>query len=698
MSPEPPDFGNRRTSNRTLASPATVLGQSLVAATNFFEIDFETLIDFKFLSPSTINMRFTDPTFFDFHSTNPRRTPMLHFAMLIIAIIAGGFLPIAPQTAVAGQSITPPEGGSDVVSFGSEHTIDFEFENVQAESQWTTDPKRSFDNVYSIEADTRFSDPKNMRLRIPVTGQVNKGDVVLVSFWFLRPGAGGQPSNAYLYVDAAENITTWEKQLSGYREWTQSVRSFVATEDFDTQQACVRMHLGEAGPKIQIADFRLVNYGPEKDIATLPRSTILYRGREKDAAWRKEALQRIEEIRKGDLKVNVVDAQGQSVPNAKVHVAMQQHAFGFGNAVNSEMLGAPEADFPIIPKRKIKVTWEEAKTYRDVVKKYFDRVTFESELRPHNWKMLNSAGKSWQRKKRIFNDHTIPWLIENNIAARGHYIAWAPMDFNAVEKEFVGNPEAHRAWLWEHMADVLPATADYVTEWDTINHIIGWGKHTYEKEYGSPKIYADILSEARRLAPQATHAINEGKVLPDGYKREPYKKIIRYLTQEGQAPDIVGFMAHFGLQSLTPPEELLKVYDEFGEIAPQLQLSEFDVEAGDDDQLQADYYRDVMIASFSHPNFVAIVQWGFWEKVHWKPAAALWREDWTLKPAGEVFVDLVANQWWTDEVCQSDTDGQCQLRAFLGDYKITVEKDGVTKTVDAVVTSDGTAVRVELSE
>ncbi|WP_341231845.1 trehalase-like domain-containing protein, partial [Nocardioides salarius] len=43
--------------------------------------------------------------------------------------------------------------------------------------------------------------------------------------------------------------------------------------------------------------------------------------------------------------------------------------------------------------------------------------------------------------------------------------------------------------------------------------------------------------------------------------------------------------------------------------------AEFDVEAGDDDQLQADYFRDVMIATFSHPNFEAIVQWGFWESM-----------------------------------------------------------------------------------
>lgn len=624
-----------------------------------------------------------------------RRVRIARTAIALMSLVC--LFSIAPGTAIASdQGISPPPGGQDVAPFGPDNPINFKVENVEATGNWITEKEMPFTDLYSITSDTRFSDPKNMQLRVPVTGSVSKGDVILISFWMKRPGAGGQPNNVYLFVDASSDVTSWEYHLSAYRNWTQSVRSFVATEDFDPAEAEVRIDLGEAGTQVQVADLRLVNYGSDYDASTLPRSTILYKGREADAPWRKEALARIEKIRKGDLTVNIVDADGQPVSNANVHVAMQQHAFGFGNAVNSEVLGAQEKDFPINPKRKIVVTHDEAKKYREVVKKYFDRVTFESELRPHNWKMLKSDKGAWRRKNRIFTKNTVPWLIENNIAARGHYIAWAPMDFNAVEKQFVGDPEAHRAWLWEHMADVLPATADFVTEWDTINHIIGWGKHTYEKEYGSPKIYAEILAEARRLAPQATHAINEGKVLPDGYKRKPYKKIIRFLNEQGQSPDIVGFMGHFGLQSLTPPEELLQVYDEFGEIAPKLQLSEFDVEAGDDEQLQADYYRDVMIASFSHPNFVAIVQWGFWEKMHWKPAAALWRDDWTLKPSGEVFVDLVANQWWTDEVCQSDDQGQCQLRGFLGDYKITIEKDGVTQTVDAVVTTGGTTVQVQL--
>jgi GH35 family endo-1,4-beta-xylanase len=246
------------------------------------------------------------------------------------------------------------------------------------------------------------------------------------------------------------------------------------------------------------------------------------------------------------------------------------------------------------------------------------------------------------------------------------------------------------------MADVLPRTSGFVTEWDTINHIVGWGKHTYEIEYGGLEIYADLMKEARRLAPNARHSINEGRVLPNGYKREAYKRVIRFLNEHGQAPDAVGFMAHFDVTTLTPPEELLEVFDDFAEIAPRLQLSELDVDAGDDEQLQADYFRDVLIASFSHPNFVGIVQWGFWESAHWKPAAALWRSDWSLKPSGEVFVDLVTRKWWTDEEITTDQGGKGQVRGFLGEYDVGVEYNGSTVSEKVLLKNGGTLVRVVL--
>jgi hypothetical protein len=127
-------------------------------------------------------------------------------------------------------------------------------------------------------------------------------------------------------------------------------------------------------------------------------------------------------------------------------------------------------------------------------------------------------------------------------------------------------------------------------------------------------------------------------------------------------------------------------------------LSEFDVDAGDDGELQADYYRDVMLASFSHPNFNAIVQWGFWENAHWKPHAALWRKDWTLKPAGKVYVDLVKNQWWTNESVQTNASGQGKLRGFKGDYEVSLTRNGGVVTRSVTLGARGARVILQVGE
>ena len=599
----------------------------------------------------------------------------------------------------AEDPIVPPNGGRDLLAFNKDADIEFIHSNVSATSKWVAMEDMPFSSAYAIDSDTRFSAPTNMQVVVPLASAIKKGDVVLLSFWIRRPNAGGQPNNVYLNVQSGNDAPLYQYQLGAYRAWKQHVRSFVAPSDCNPAHGKMSILLGEAGRKAEIAELHLINYGPDYDIASLPRSTVNYKGRKPDAQWRKDALARIEKIRKADMTIEVVDADGKPVSAAKVKIQMQHHAFGFGNVVNAYLLGADQSKFPYTKVRngkKIVSTWEEAKQYRQTIKDNFNWVTFESELRPHIWKKQMGSSPDGKELRKVLAEGAVPFLQINQIGIRGHYLSWGAMDFNDMEKQFVGDPDAHRKWLWDHMADVIPKTSDYVTEWDTINHIIAWGKHTYEAEYGSMQIYADIMKEARRLAPDAGHAINEGKVLPNGYKREPYKRVIRFLNEQGQAPDTVGFMGHFGLTTLTPPEELLEVYDNFAEIAPRLQLSEFDVEAGDDDQLQADYYRDVMIASFSHPNFVSIVQWGFWENAHWKPAAALWRKDWSLKPAGKVFVDLIKNQWWTDESTTTNKAGSCHVRGFLGDYMVSVEHDGHTATEKLKLTGDGASIRIQL--
>lgn len=595
----------------------------------------------------------------------------------------------AEESVVGFRVIVPPTGGVDLVDFSPAASPELRTREVVASADWEVSEGAHADSCYRVVIDRRITAPENVRASVALTGSIDAGDVLLVSFWVNRPNAGGRPSELSVSIGSRESKSEFQYSTAGYREWTQHVRSFTASRDLDPANAHVTFDLGKAGEVVQIADFRLINYGPDRDIASLPRSRVTYDGQELDAAWRVAALERIRRERMADLSVAVVNVDGQPVPGASVRVEMQQHAFGFGCAVDSDLLGASEGEFPLVHKRGAELTWEDAQAYRQTVSGHFNQATFEAALRPAVWSLMQSGSPDWSGRRARLLDGSLPWLRREGIVVRGHYLGWAPMDFNAIEKTFVGKPVAHREWLWAHMADILGETGRAIDEWDTINHIVGWGKHTYEKEYGSPQVYADILAEARRLAPHAIHTINEGKVLPDGYKREPYLRIIRELNERGQSPDSVGFMAHFGLTTLTPPEELLQVYDSFAEVASRLQLTELDVDVGDDEHLQADYLRDVLIASFSHPSFVAINQWGFWETAHWKPQAALWRTDWTLKPAGQVFIDLVRRQWWTDESLVTDDGGECRLRAFLGRYRVNVEHEGRQSVTELSLSREG---------
>ncbi len=76
---------------------------------------------------------------------------------------------------------------------------------------------------------------------------------------------------------------------------------------------------------------------------------------------------------------------------------------------------------------------------------------------------------------------------------------------------------------------------------------------------------------------------------------------------------------------------------------------------------------------FSHPSVGVLQQWGFYEPVHWRPRAALFRKDWSPKPNGRAFLDLVFKQWWTDQKGITDSEGSYKLRAFHGDYEVTVK-------------------------
>ena len=171
-----------------------------------------------------------------------------------------------------------------------------------------------------------------------------------------------------------------------------------------------------------------------------------------------------------------------------------------------------------------------------------------------------------------------------------------------------------------------------------------------------------------------------------------YEKTIKYLIDNGAPLGGIGLQSHFS-QVLTSPATAYKIIDRFAKFKLPLAVTEFDVNV-EDEQLQADYLRDYLTITFSHPAIREFVMWGFWEGDHWIPDAAMYRKDWTMKPNGKMWRDLVYGQWWTRAKGVTSATGDYKVRGFQGDYLVTVQANGHTKTVRTSIPAAGRNLQI----
>ena len=126
-----------------------------------------------------------------------------------------------------------------------------------------------------------------------------------------------------------------------------------------------------------------------------------------------------------------------------------------------------------------------------------------------------------------------------------------------------------------------------------------------------------------------------------------------------------------------------------------VEITEYDLNTRDD-KAQGEFTRDIVTAWFAHPQSKGFTMWGFWEGRHWRPRAALLRKDWSLKPNGSAYLDLVFGEWWTDVRGESSADGKFAVRGFKGTYLVEVTSGGFTKSTPATLTGEGTTLIVTL--
>lgn len=506
-----------------------------------------------------------------------------------------------------------------------------------------------------------------MTIQISNTLALQEDDMLVAEFW--ARVVEGPRDGGYTRFVFERNSDPYTKSafppILLERKWKRYSYTFTSKETYAPNQAQATFYFGYKPQIVEIGGFSVKSFGRRE----LP--PVTYEGRDANARWRKHAEARIERIRKGNLSVVVTDQQGRAIPNAEVQVRMQRHAFGFGSVANS---------------RWIFDTSTNGEIYRQKLRTLFNQSVPEGETKWNWW--------DWEEGRETYTFPMIKWLNENGLPVRGHNLIWPswwmmPDDVAALQND----PAALRRRIDEHILDESSGLRGQVIDWDVINE--PYGNFSVMKVLGYDEM-ARWFKIAKQGDPDAVLYLNENYLMEQyAYgkrQNEFYLDLIRNLQAQGAPVEGMGFQGHFD-RALTNPEDLLKVWDRYAALGVRLKVTEFDINITDE-QAQADYTRDFLIAAFSHPQMEAVLHWGFWEGSHWLPDAALYREDWSEKPNGAAYRDLVFNKWWTNTNGWTNGAGRYNVRGFLGDYEVTINVNGVTNVIRTSLTREGTQINV----
>ncbi|MFB6162588.1 MAG: endo-1,4-beta-xylanase [Halococcoides sp.] len=418
--------------------------------------------------------------------------------------------------------------------------------------------------------------------------------------------------------------------------------------------------------------------------------------------WEQRADQRIAENQMGDIEVVVEDTEGRPVPNAEVSVVMQAHDYGFGTAVNARV-------------------WDQKTDeddYRQWIPELFNTAVLENG---HKWKFWeNNTDRA---------DRCTQWLIDRGLYVRGHTCVWGRTGVGAIPNDVqtaIDNNDAQtiKQRSTEHIQEIISHYEGQIDEWEVVNeamHHFAMQKAIYGDRINSEKPWtgdvlpwtSDQLTSWYQTAANAVDTdtilgVNDFNTLEGQwpYTEGRYPSEIDSLTNDGIDIDSIGFQSHVGARTSNPgannssPDGRL-TYSEinerlanFSEYDADLKITEFDMYNGSDwsgQEERADLMYTWMKTAYGHPQVTDFIIWGFWDGRHWENEAPLFYEDWSKKPAFDVWDNLVFNEWWTDESGTADGSGVYTTSAYLGSHEVTAFADGTSNTTTVDITDpDGT--------
>ena len=371
--------------------------------------------------------------------------------------------------------------------------------------------------------------------------------------------------------------------------------------------------------------------------------------------WKTQANARIEQIRKGNVQLRIVDPQGNPLPNTAIAIRQTRHHFGFGSAINNNIANPAYASF--------------------------FRTNFE-------WAVMENESKWYSNEPSRSNvTYTVAnsitnFCFANGITLRGHTIFWAVDDFVQNWVKSLSNAE-----LLIHLTNRLNSAVKHFkgtfVHWDVNNEML---HGNYFGDRLGNWVNPWMFKHARLLDTNVTLFVNDYNVVA-GNETDAYKQQIAALISSNAPVGGIGAQGHFG--ATVNPLLTEARLDSLAEMNLPIWISEYD-SLNADAMIRADNLETLYRIAFSKSAVEGILMWGFWAGSHWRGSnAAIVDLNWTLNAAGQRYQSLLA-EWTTVTNGLSGAAGLFNFRGFHGRYDVTLTPPGGQPTLRRFTLSPGT--------
>ena len=596
----------------------------------------------------------------------------------------GFFLAYGPQTVRLTDFV--------MVNYGPQKSLApetaFDLNNIGGTfgtSQTVPVSNKPFELAFEVETTTVPDQVWHLQAVERNEAAVPNGDTMRFAF-SVRATAGSAPETNFAIQRTDTYATLFSQSISLTSAWQDFTFDVPVTDDFGINGLQAVFNLGHKLQTVEIGGFHWTNESNLFDLDEMPRQfpASSYGGRDGVDPWRDSANDRIDSDRKSQVAVNVNDINGNPLSGAVVSLRQTNHEFKFGSAINAY-------NAKLDPNGN-----DQALKYQSEINRLFNTVVFENSLK---W-----PGYAQDPQRAIDG---VNWAESHDLYIRGHNIIWPSRTFmpTSIWSEYdtrVANDgeTLANAWLKTsieiHFDDVLVQFDGKIPEWDVVNE--PFANHDVMDIFGD-QILLDWFQRVRDYDPTIQLTLNDYHIFTSNGTNTAHRADFDYWLGELRdlgLLDVIGEQSHYNDSNLTDIGVLAQLVTSYStQFNAPVAITEFDMDSNDE-QLQADYLRDYMTMTFSQTAVSEFLHWGFWENSHWLPDASLYRNDFSIKPNGQAYEDLVFGNWWSD-VQGTTRDGSVTTGAFLGEYDVVVQYNGQTYTSTVTVDSSGnSAVQIDL--